>query len=159
MKYQSLNQIKEAGFAGFTTVENLYNMGYSSIPCQEGVYMILRLSDSAPKFVANGTGGFYRGENPNVGIEELKANWVNGTCVMYIGESTDIRKRIRQYMAFGHGRNIGHKGGRYIWQLADCKDLIVCWKPTSGDSRTEEGTLIQDFKLQYGARPFANLRD
>lgn len=159
MKYQSLNQIKEAGFTGFTTVDNLYTMGYGSIPNQKGVYMILRPSESAPRFVADGTGGFFKGKNPNVGIEELMKNWVSGSCVMYIGKATDLKKRVGQYMAFGHGKNIGHYGGRFIWQLSDCKDLIVCWKPTSGDSRAEEASLIQDFVMQYGARPFANLRD
>lgn len=159
MKFESLNQIKEAGFSGFTTVENLYRNGYSAIPKVEGVYMILRLSDSAPKFVPKGTGGYFKDKEPNVGIDELAANWVNGTCVLYIGKATDLSKRLSQYMSFGHGRNVGHYGGRFIWQLSDCKDLVVCWKPTSGSARTEETSLIQDFVMQYGVRPFANLRD
>lgn len=159
MDFNAIEKIKEAGFRGFVSVENLYNFGYSSIPEDGGVYMILRKSVSKPVFLSKGTGGYFKEKEPNVCIDVLKANWVAETCVMYIGKATSLRKRISQYIRFGHGANVGHYGGRFIWQLADSKDLIVCWKPSLINPRTEESALIQKFIGYYGERPFANLQD
>lgn len=159
MNFDSIDKIKEAGFQGFVTVRDLYNSGYDSIPEKGGVYLILRKSILKPVFVAEGTGGYFKGKDPNVSIDELQRNWVEGTCVMYIGKANSLRRRLSQYMRFGHGMNVGHYGGRYIWQLADNKDLIVCWKPTENIPRSEEFSLIHEFIEHYGNRPFANLRD
>jgi len=94
----------------------------------------------------------------------LRANWVEGTPVVYIGKAGDpgsaatLRSRLGQYFKFGAGRNIGHWGGRYIWQLADAQDLIVCWLPLPHGLPSETETqLIQQFRNKYGTRPFANL--
>jgi len=44
--------------------------------------------------------------------------------------------------------------------LKDHEDLLVCWKlATYSTPRELEKKMIQEFKLQCGARPFANLRD
>ena len=62
-------------------------------------------------------------------------------------------------MRFGSGKNVGHYGGRYIWQLADSDDLVVCWKCVE-DSRRVEAAMIAEFKKNHnGKRPFANLQD
>lgn len=71
-----------------------------------------------------------------------------------------LRKRLKQYIDFGAGKRAGHRGGRYVWQLADARELTICWRPIeAGDPRDAEHALIQAFKHRYGARPFANLRD
>ena len=53
MEFQSVSQIKDAGFSGFVTVESLFNFGYASIPEEGGVYMILRKSVSKPVYKLN----------------------------------------------------------------------------------------------------------
>lgn len=159
MKFKSLEDIEEAGFTGFKTVAQLQNAGCSAIPESGGVYMILRAENIKPQFLAKGTGGYYREKNPNVAIAELQSNWVEDTVCVYIGKATTLNKRINLYMRFGAGANVGHYGGRYIWQLADSKSLIVCWKRTKEDPREVESALIEEFREQYGARPFANLVD
>ena len=134
---------------------------------RKGVYVVLRESESSPQFLSEGTGGFFKGKNPNVSIAELKANWVEGTHVIYIGKaggadsSATLQKRLGQYLRFGQGANIGHWGGRYIWQLADSRDLVVCWKTlTNEEPREIEHQMIADFKAVHaGKRPFANLKD
>ena len=158
MFFQSITQIKDAGFSGFKSVEDLYHVGYDSIPERGGVYLILRMSESKPVFIPKGTGGCFKGKEPNVSVGELKAHWVDGTCVMYIGQSTNLRKRLRDYMRFGHGKNVGHYGGRYIWQLSNCDDLVVCWKPTDNNPCMEEKRWMQEFVDYYGSLPFANLQ-
>jgi hypothetical protein len=63
-------------------------------------------------------------------------------------------------MAFTQNLAHYHWGGRFIWQLKDHEDLLVCWKlATYSTPRELEKKMIQEFKLQCGARPFANLRD
>ena len=61
-------------------------------------------------------------------------------------------------MQFGLGKPCAHWGGRYIWQLADAKDLLVYWKPTLGrDPRLVEKAMLSKFVEKYGCLPFANL--
>ena len=126
------------------------------------------LYKGSPVFVPEGSGGHFKGRNPNVPAGELQANWVKDTCVVYIGKAgggtsrATLRKRIGQYIRFGSGEPVGHWGGRYIWQLEDADDLLFCWRAAkeSEDAKDLESKLIADFKSQYGgARPLANLSD
>ena len=121
--------------------------------------MIIRPIKKKPQFLQIGSGGHFKGKDPNVSIEELRANWVDDTCVLYIGKATSLKKRLSQYMSFGRGSNVGHWGGRLIWQLADVDEMLVCWKETSDVPRKVEEGMIADFKLKYGQWPFANLQD
>jgi len=118
------------------------------------------------EFLTVGTGGHFKGKNPNVPISVLKANWVEDTLVVYIGKagkdgsSATLQSRLRQYFGFGQGRDIGHWGGRLIWQLKNSADLVVCWKALpANDPRTVEADLIQQFVAKFSKRPFANLAD
>lgn len=159
MDFSSLDALKEAGFCGFHTVSEMKDGLCQRLLDFPGVYIIFRYDDTVPKFLEVGSGGFFKGKDPNVSIDELQANWVPGAHVVYIGKATSLKKRLGQYMRFGDGKNVGHWGGRYIWQLADADDLIVCTKLTEEDPRAVEADLIQDFISQYGQRPFANLKD
>lgn len=147
----------DAGFKGFIPVSALSERGLKMIPDVPGVYMVLRVSEGAPEFLETGSGGHFKGKNPNVPVAELAANWVDGTPVVYIGKATSLRKRISQYVRFGQGKPVGHWGGRYIWQLADAPDLLFCWREVDGDPDAVETELIRAFREAYGSRPFANL--
>ena len=110
-----------------------------------------------------GTGGHFKRKDPNVSIDVLKLNWVD-SLVVYIGQAgggasnATLNSRLKQYFRFGQGKNAAHYGGRYIWQLENSEDLIVCWKPLpNDDSRTMERQLIKSFKNEFSKRPFANL--
>lgn len=85
-------------------------------------------------------------------ITELETNWVKNTCVVYIGKAgTTLRKRLNQYLKFGNGQNIGHWGGRYIWQIKNSGNLLLCWKPTPDeDPEAIETALIARFKNSTG---------
>ena len=159
--------LQAQGFEGFKTMGELMDGAKSRIPVQKGVYVVLRESESVPQFLQEGTGGFFKGKNPNVSLAELEENWVAGTQVLYIGKaggtgsSATLQKRLDQYLRFGQGANVGHWGGRYIWQLADSRDLVICWKVlTNAEPREVERQMIADFKAAHaGKRPFANLMD
>lgn len=164
MNFKDIEQIKEAGFIGFKTMKELF-VNSSSIPEVKGVYMVINPTKEG-EFLTVGTGGHFKDKNPNVLVPELESNWVDDTIVVYIGKAgregskATLQSRLKQYFGFGQGKKVGHWGGRFIWQLKNSADLIVCWKalPTT-DPRTVEAALIKDFVSKYSKRPFANLVD
>lgn len=165
MNFTDIDEIKKNGFIGFIKIDDLFRDS-SIIPNIKGVYLILHLDNRTPNFLTIGSGGHFKGKNPNVSLTELESNWVDNTIVVYIGKAgsdrsrATLRSRLKQYFGFGQGKNIGHYGGRFIWQIKSSKDLIVCWKslPTE-DPRTIESNLIRQFVSTFGHRPFANLVD
>ena len=160
-RLQSIEDVKHEGFSGFVSVAKLREDS-CSIPLGAGVYLVVRETNAAPRFLSEGTGGYFKKKNPNVSIEELQANWVDDSCVLYIGKAKSLRNRLTQYIKFGEGRSVGHWGGRYIWQLEDADNLLFCWRAVkeSEDAEEFESELIADFNVQYGGfRPFANLKD
>jgi hypothetical protein len=165
MNFNNLEEIKSHGFQGFQKISDLQS-NPSPLPNQMGVYFVLRLETTPPSFLEKGCGGFFKGKDPNVSLLELKDNWVDGAMVVYIGKAgslsgdATLKSRLKQYLSFGQGKNIGHYGGRLIWQLKDSKDLVLCWKSLSTEEpRDVENDLIREFRQLYGKRPFANLTD
>lgn len=163
MDFNNIDEIKKAGFVGFKKMDELF-LNNSSIPKIKGVYMILNSNYKKAEYLQIGTGGHFKGKNPNISVEELKSNWVDNSLVVYIGKagsetsSATLNSRLKQYLHFGQGKNIGHWGGRLIWQLKNSADLIVCWKPLPNDDpRTYESLLIKKFVTEFSKRPFANL--
>lgn len=152
------------GFRGFDSVRGLGGTESSSVPDGGGVYAVLRESDDPPQFLTRSTGGWFKGEDPSVPVPVLRAKWVDGAVVLYIGKA-DLGKnndrglsvRLGELLDFGAGCPIAHKGGRYLWQVRGSSEFVVCWleDPTP---RASEKTLIAEFKAAHdGARPFANL--
>ena len=157
------NCIEEFGdmvFTGFSSVGSFKeSSALRQIPDVSGVDLVLRVSDEAPVFIESGTGGFFKGRNPNVPLCKLEADWVEDTTVLYVGKAASLRKRLGQYIRFGQGKPVGHWGGRYIWQLADSGNLLLCWKTTKKEEDPDalETELINRFRSCHGCRPFANL--
>lgn len=165
MNFNNLDEIKAAGFTGFKKMSELFSDA-SVLPNVRGVYLVLHIDENEPEFLEVGTGGFFKGKNPNVSLSELKSNWITNVNVIYIGKAggsdsdATLRSRLKQYFGFGQGKNIGHYGGRFIWQLKNSSDLILCWKELPNEeSRTVEAALIRDFVAIHKQRPFANLAD
>lgn len=169
MNNWNLNEIKASDFKGFVSVSKLKN-NFNQIPDERGVYLILK-PDKSINFLKIGTGGYFKNKNPNVETDILRKKWIETALVIYIGQAggvrngkwsnSTLRKRIKDYLKFGNGKNIGHSGGRYIWQIEESSELIVCWKELPEkieDPCKVESKLIQDFKNKYGFRPFANLK-
>lgn len=163
MDFNNIDEIKKAGFIGFKKISALF-VDISSIPKTRGVYLVLNPNFKKAEYLQIGTGGHFKGRNPNVSFDELKSNWVDNSLVVYIGKaggetsSATLHSRLKQYFSFGQGKNIGHWGGRLIWQLKNSSDLIVCWKPLQNDDpRSFEKQLIKKFVTEFSKRPFANL--
>ena len=151
MNFNDIEEIKKAGFTGFKKMSDLF-LDSSMLPDKNGVYLVLNSDTKPGEFLKVGTGGHFKGKNPNVSIAELKANWVDNTKVVYIGKATSLKSRLQQYFGFGQGKNIGHYGGRLIWQLKYSRDLVVCWKALTTDPREYEDrpnpTICINLRLQ-----------
>ncbi|HXQ00338.1 MAG TPA: hypothetical protein VN845_09800, partial [Solirubrobacteraceae bacterium] len=103
-----------------------------SVPSSGGVYVVMRSSSEAPSFLALNPAGRFKGHDPTVPAEALRANWVDGAEVVYIGKANQLRRRLRQFADVGAGKPIGDWGGRLVWQLADSQKLLLAWKQTPG---------------------------
>ncbi len=159
-----ITQLKDLDFQGFVTISQL-KQNNKIIPQTKGVYIILK---TAKKYAFReiGSGGYFKGKDPNVSLDELKANWVDNSQIVYIGKAgstsnaSTLQSRLIQYFKFGQGNAVGHQGGRYIWQLEEAEELTMCWKTIEGiEPETVETNLIKEFTRYYGKRPFANLKD
>jgi hypothetical protein len=151
------------GFLGFCTVKSLRLTRCAEVPAQQGVYVVLRRGFVAPRFLERGSVGLFKGRDPNVAISVLQLAWVATAIVLYVGKAgggklkVHLKKRISLLIQFGSGANVAHWGGRYLWQLADAEDLILCWKPTPiSDPRSVEKAMVSAFEASYGRRPYAN---
>jgi hypothetical protein len=156
--------LRAQGFVGFLRAGQLHDRRCEGVPNERGVYAILRDSPSPPVFMARSTAPIYRGVDPSRPIEELEARWVSGAEVLYFGRARGpgvrslLKQRIKRLLRFGHGRVVGHWGGRFLWQLRDHGALLVAWKPTGEDDPARvEASLLAGFVARYGALPFANL--
>lgn len=155
--------LQDQGFEGFQPISQL-NDSLSSIPKDMGVYVLLMQTSTKPNFIELGTGGHFKGRNPNVSLLTLESQWVSNTNVVYIGKaggtgsSATLYSRLKQYLKFGQGKPVGHWGGRFVWQIRESKDILVCWKVTiNQEPRIVEKDLLIEFISIFGKLPYANL--
>lgn len=163
MNFNDIEEIKKDGFKGFKRVKDLRENSLF-IPQDKGVYLVLKPRDMDVKFLETGTGGHTKG-NPNVSIDKLKAKWIEDTLVLYVGqtgsksEDRTLYERIDELLRFGQGENIGHWGGRYLWQINHSEELVICWKEMKDEDPEEiKNQLLWDFESEYSKLPFANLQ-
>ncbi len=154
--------LKELKYIGLMKELQSNNYDWSKIPSASGVYVIVYKQLNRPRFLVKGTGGFFKKKNPNVPIEKLNDKWINFELnedrIVYIGQSSNLRKRMKLSVRFGKGSPVGKWGGRYIWQIGGANKLEVYFKETDA-SREKEKQLIRSFKNSHGERlPFANLQ-
>lgn len=151
------------GFEGFVPFRELRTAG---VPTGPGIYMVLHPSLAPPTFLARTVAGDHRGRDQSVPVALLEAKWVPGAEVVYIGKANvrakgpALRARLAEYRRLGEGKDAAHRGGLYVWQLADHEELLVCWKRLPNELvKPEEDRLIAAFVAQYGRWPFANRKD
>jgi hypothetical protein len=155
-------RLKSERFVGFVTVRELRASALSQVPKLPGVYEVLYQSERQSRFLERSPGGRFKGKDPTVTVSELETARVSNAAIVYIGKagratgSSTLRTRLRQYLQFGAGQLVGHWGGRYIWQLADAEDLVVCWRPTGEQEPADvERQMLEAFQRAYGCLPLA----
>lgn len=146
--------LKELGFTGFLSLHAL-TRGAAPIPSIPGVYAVT-LSSRTHSFLDRSVGGHFKRSDPTVSPAALAANWAEETETLYIGRASDLRGRVDLLARYGRGEPVAHRGGRYLWQLAEHAQLRVCWRHDSDPVRAE-AELIEEFESAIGQLPFANL--
>ena len=167
MANPALNKFDSSLLEGFSegmTFAALRAARHRGPPAKRGVYAVVYPFETDPKFLAKGSGGRFKGRDPNIAVDELEERWVPGTRLLYFGkagapgDNGNLHERISLYSKFGRGRNVSHSGGRYIWQIDRSEHLLVRWRPEpEGVPRKVEARLIREFVTKYCAMPFANL--
>ncbi len=150
----TIDGLTRAGFVGWVPFSA---MAATTVPAGPGVYMVVRADAQPPEFLEASTSGWHKKRDPTVARARLEKAWVSGVPVLYIGTATSLAGRLGAYDRHGTGANAGHSGGRFIWQLAGSRELVVIWKETPlQDPECVEGALIRDFTDNHSVRPFAN---
>ena len=148
-------------FSGLTPVFELWETRYRTIPKEHGVYLVRGLSATEPAFRLKSEAGWFKGKDPSYPLAVVEQNWVKGASIVYIGKAggaSGLRQRVGQLIDFAYGKPIGHRGGRMLWHLADWKNLRLQWMVCQPGLADElESRLIEQFRQQYGLRPFANM--
>lgn len=165
MDFSNIAAIRSAGFVGFKSFTELRASKCAEVPSLPGVYIVMRDSAAPPEFLATSpvSANTKRKKIPYV-VTELQARWVEQTPVVYVGKTggsgnnATLQKRIRAFIDTGLG-GCNHSGGRAVWQLRDCWNLLVCWQAVDGrEPREWERELIAEFAHQYRKLPFANMQ-
>lgn len=151
--------LETQGFIGFALFKGI---ALDRLPTQQGVYVVLRESDSRPVFLARSEAGRFKGQDPTVSTKELERSWPAGAHCVYIGKAgarggRGLQQRIKEFRQFGDGRAVGHQGGRRIWQISDADDFVLASKPTPHeDPEAVESALLRAFVAEYGMLPIGN---
>ncbi|WP_259294670.1 hypothetical protein [Streptomyces canus] len=149
--------LAERGFVGFVPFADLPR---NAVPEGKGIYVVLRPLTAPPLFLTRSPAGHPKGHDPTVTTAILNSAWVPGATVVYVGKAAGrrgLRNRLNAYRRQGQGRNAGHSGGAYIWQLSDSDTLLVAWRTvTDLPAGRAEAELIAEFTALHGALPFAN---
>lgn len=146
--------LESSGFDGFVPLRSLPRR-FSAVPSAPGVYVVTR-DVAAPRFLEQSVGGHFKHEDSTAPVERLEGKWIDDCETVYIGQSKDLRRRLDEFARFARGEPVGHRGGRYLWQLADHDDLCVCWLADE-QPKARESRLVADFVARFGSLPFANL--
>lgn len=90
----------------------------------------------------------------------------NDDIILYIGKATrkngdGLYKRIKEYIQWGYGEGQIHAGGRAIWQIPKCKEILKFYwirLDSSKESKDMEAELIKKYEKNFGSIPFANIK-
>ena len=149
-------------FSEGITVSDLSRDRFNSVPSGCGVYVLIRVAKSRPRFLKTSQAGWFKGLDPSYPVANVRTAWVEGAPLVYVGKAAGaegLKQRVRQLISFGLGKPIGHRGGRMLWHLSDHRRLLLRWRrcPRAQADRLET-RLIAEFRNSYGKRPFANRR-
>jgi hypothetical protein len=147
--------LSQLGFVGFERLSALPK-GCGHLPASPGIYAVLAYPPARHGFLERSVGGRFKGRDGTVPIDALVARWIDDAGLLYVGRSNSLRRRVDELARYGRGEPIGHRGGRYLWQLAEHDELRVAWHGIV-DSVQAEREFLDDFEAQFGQLPFANL--
>lgn len=144
-------------------IHSLYINGFADIPTEKGIYIVkipygfnLKFLDSTTSFShLNSKSLLY-----DVPLLEEKYFRLIDKDILYIGKAAckkGLQQRIRQYINYGYQKSKIHRGGRAIWQIKNCDQLIIEFS-ICDDCESQEKKLLSDYYIRNGSYPVANWR-
>lgn len=147
--------LSQEGFVGFERLRAIPK-ACAHLPASPGVYVVITDPSVGHRFIERSVGGHFERQDGTVPIDSLAAKWLDDVELLYVGRSVNLRRRVDEFARYGRGEPIGHRGGRYLWQLAEHDQLRVGWR-LHVDPVQAERALLADFDSHFGRLPFANL--
>lgn len=152
------------GFEGFHTIGQIHRESAMGVPDACGIYVVLVRGEAPHTFRPQSSAPSWRGMDPAVPVEELAERWVEGAALLYVARARGpgvrhrLRQRVKRFLRFGHGKVVGHWGGRAIWQIREASRLVIAWRVCAGPDETLalERQLLDDFEAMHGRPPFAH---
>ena len=151
----SQQHLIELGFRGFERLRSLPR-GCAHLPAGSGIYVVVADPSAMHGFLERSVGGRFKRRDGTVAIQALVDRWRDDIGTLYIGRSQNVRRRVDEFARYGRGEPIGHRGGRYLWQLAEHDHLRIGWRLEADPARAESD-LLDEFEAAFGCLPFANL--
>ena len=87
MGFQSTQWIKNQGFDGFKTIDELRASKLTPVPKFPGDYLILKNHITKPEFLAKSPAGCFKGKDPSIDPVELSTRWISESPILYIGKA------------------------------------------------------------------------
>ena len=152
------DELEQRGFGIWAPLQRA--RGISVLPESPGVYAVSYAGKAPSDWPVVSCGGWHKGRDPAVHPDRLRAKWVEGTDLVYIGKTDrTLAKRISEFARFGNGEPAAHWGGRLIWQLPHPALLTIGWLALDpGRASNVEASMLDEFFDRFGKLPFANLR-
>lgn len=76
--------------------------------------------------------------------------------LVYIGRSVNLRRRLKQFAAYGVRKGDNHQGGKILWQLTGAIKFHIEYIPCKNCKKVEK-ELLQDYKRRhFNQLPIAN---
>ena len=145
------------------SITYFHSNGYNEIPTKKGIYIVKIPGDFTVKFLDKTTAiTDFESKKLLYDIEILKNKYsgLQDKNILYIGKAAckkGLRQRISQFINYGYNEGKIHRGGRAIWQIENCEQLVVdfycCEK-----CEQEEKSLLNKYKIHNGNSPLANWR-
>lgn len=112
------------------TFEELRLGALKNIPRCRGIYKVYLPNNFIVKFRADSDAPYTRNQLKTV--DTLEDKW-NKICkypgyedgLVYIGKSTNLRRRLSEFVRTGYGEAINHYGGSAVFQLENNKQLEI----------------------------------
>lgn len=108
--------LRADGFSGFVRFQEIDG---EVVPREPGVYVVLRVATATPMFLEVSPAGHFKGRDPTVPVSDLRAAWVPGAKVVYIGKAAAGRSGRGLRKAFDRVPTSwrGEAGGALGWTL------------------------------------------
>lgn len=142
------------------TLKELKN-DFGKIPKKNGIYIIEVPEDFKIEFLNVTTGCTeWRGKAVKLYKPDslMKIFRRGDRKTLYIGkmeQKNPSSHRLKNYIKWGMGKKVSHKGGYPLWQIKDNENLCAYW--LACDNATSfESELLKIYFSDYGVYPLAN---